>query len=117
VAEQTSSCIFELQTTTDELSTGLVIRDRLVQSNLTPCVKIQPGCQSAYFWDGAWRNAQEYVLTALVPEVHLDQLVSVVKSAHNYANPEIIARQLIVLSSDYATWIDVSLAELQAGQS
>jgi periplasmic divalent cation tolerance protein len=117
VAEQTSSSIFEIQTTTDELSASLVIRDRLVESNLTPCVKIQPGCQSTYFWEGAWRNAQEHVLTALVPEAYLEQLVSIIKSAHNYTNPEIIARRLTVLSSEYASWIHDSLAELQARQS
>jgi uncharacterized protein involved in tolerance to divalent cations len=52
-----------------------------------------------------------------VPEAYLEQLVSIIKSAHNYTNPEIIARRLTVLSSEYASWIHDSLAELQASQS
>ncbi|WP_298210873.1 divalent cation tolerance protein CutA [Ferrimicrobium sp.] len=106
--------VFEMQTTTDEASVSLSLRDQLVASRLTPCVKIQAGCQSTYYWGGGWQSADEYVITALTLEAHLAQLVAIIKSAHNYVNPEIVARKIVVLSKEYASWLDSALAELQA---
>ncbi|WP_298344115.1 divalent cation tolerance protein CutA [Ferrimicrobium sp.] len=117
VSEEISLPVFEVQTTTDEATVSLALRDQLVASNLTPCVKIQAGCQSKYYWNGSWQNADEYVITALTLETHLGHLVSIIKSAHNYVNPEVIARPIVVLSKEYADWVQDVLLELQAGRS
>ena len=117
VSEEISLPVFEVQTTTDEASVSLMLRDQLVASNLTPCVKILAGSQSKYYWNGGWQNADEYVITALTLEPHLDRLASIIKSAHNYVNPEIIARPIVVLSKEYADWVWDVLVELQGGRS
>jgi periplasmic divalent cation tolerance protein len=117
VTASSSLQVFELQTTTDEAESCYQIRDRLVSSGLTPCVKIQPGCESTYYWHSAWQTSQEFVITTLTCETHVDQLASIIRSAHNYENPEIIARQLSILSKDYADWLTTTLMELQGSHN
>lgn len=103
---------FELITTTDDQVTSQRISDQLVQSRRTPCVKIYPGCLSRYFWNGSWHEATEYVIVTLALAPDLEQLTAIIKSVHNYTNPEIVARQLKILSSDYADWIQATIVEL-----
>jgi periplasmic divalent cation tolerance protein len=99
-------------TTTDDESTSLRIRDRLIESGNTSCVKIYAGCQSRYFWEGAWRDATEYVITALTLTSELTHLTEAIRSAHNYVTPEIVARKLDALTSDYEQWVVATLDEL-----
>ena len=82
------------------------IASLLLERRKAACVTVVPRVSSRFWWQGKLDSAQESLLiiktrAALVPE-----LTDVVKKAHSYTVPEIVALPIVAGSADYLDWVD-----------
>ena len=104
-----SSYIVVLITTPDPGEAEKISR-LLLEQKKAACVNIIPGVASAYWWEGKIESAEESLLIAKTSATQLPGLISLVKAAHSYRVPEIIALPVNGGNRDYLEWIDRSLA-------
>jgi periplasmic divalent cation tolerance protein len=82
------------------------IASLLLEKRKAACVNVIPRVKSRGWWQGRLDSAQESLLiiktrAALVPE-----LTEIVKKAHSYTVPEIVALPIIGGNKDYLDWVD-----------
>lgn len=75
------------------------------------CVNIVPGVDSSFRWQGKLDSAQESLLIIKTRASLLPEIIEMVKSAHSYSVPEIIALPIIGGNQDYLNWIDDKVKE------
>jgi periplasmic divalent cation tolerance protein len=78
----------------------------LLEKRKAACVNVIPRVQSRFWWQGKLDSTQESLLiiktrAALVPE-----LTEIVKKAHSYTVPEIVALPIVAGNNDYLDWVD-----------
>ena len=78
----------------------------LVKEKMAACVNIVPGVDSLFRWKGKINSAHEALLLVKTRASLLPEITSLVKEAHSYEVPEIIALPIIDGSEDYLTWLD-----------
>jgi len=81
------------------------IAEALVYEHLAACVNIVPEVRSLFFWEGKAQDAREALLICKSRQPLLEELISLVKSLHSYAVPEVIALPIIAGSREYLDWI------------
>jgi len=82
------------------------IASLLLEKRKAACVNVIPRVSSRFWWQGRLDSAQESLLiiktrAALVPE-----LTDIVKKAHSYSVPEIVALPVVAGNKDYLDWVD-----------
>ena len=82
------------------------IASLLLEKRKAACVNVIPRVSSRFWWQGRLDSAQESLLiiktrAALVPE-----LTDIVKKAHSYSVPEIMALPVVAGNKDYLDWVD-----------
>ena len=82
------------------------IASLLLEHRKAACVSVIPRVQSRFWWQGKLDSAQESLLiiksrAALVPEI-----TYIVKKAHSYTVPEIVALPIVGGNKDYLDWVD-----------
>ena len=82
------------------------IASLLLEQRKAACVSVVPRVSSRFWWQGRLDSAQESLLiiktrAALVPE-----LTDIVKKAHSYSVPEIVALPIVAGNPDYLDWLD-----------
>lgn len=82
------------------------IASLLLEKRKAACVSVVPRVSSRFWWQGKLDSAQESLLiiktrAALVPE-----LTDIVKKAHSYTVPEIVALPIVAGNQDYLDWVD-----------
>ena len=82
------------------------IASLLLEQRKAACVNVVPRISSRFWWRGRLDSAQESLLiiktrAALVPE-----LTDIVKKAHSYTVPEIVALPVVAGNKDYLDWVD-----------
>jgi periplasmic divalent cation tolerance protein len=82
------------------------IASLLLEKRKAACVNVIPRVSSRFWWQGRLDSAQESLLiiktrAALVPE-----LTDMVKKAHSYSVPEIVAVPIVAGNPDYLDWLD-----------
>ena len=82
------------------------IASLLLEQRKAACVNVVPRVSSRFWWQGRLDSAQESLLiiktrAALVPE-----LTDIVKKAHSYSVPEIVALPVVAGNKDYLDWVD-----------
>jgi periplasmic divalent cation tolerance protein len=82
------------------------IASLLLERRKAACVSVIPRVQSRFWWLGKLDSAQESLLiiktrAALVPEI-----TDMVKKAHSYTVPEIVALPIVGGNKDYLDWVD-----------
>ncbi|MFA5100742.1 MAG: divalent-cation tolerance protein CutA [Candidatus Omnitrophota bacterium] len=81
----------------------------LVERKLVACVNMIDRVSSLFWWKGKIDKAVEVLMAVKSTRVKLPRIITLVKSMHSYAVPEIIALPVVGGSSDYLDWIDESI--------
>lgn len=81
----------------------------LIKNKLAACVNIASGLKSIYLWKGKVEQAKETLLIVKSRKDKFDKIVKLVKSAHSYEVPEIIAVPIACGFKPYLRWIDESV--------
>ena len=82
------------------------IADLLLTKRKAACVNVVPKVDSSFWWQGKLDSARESLLVIKTKASLLSEVVDLVKAAHSYEVPEIIALPIIGGNEDYLKWID-----------
>jgi len=77
----------------------------LLESKIIACANIVPKVDSMFWWQGKLESEAECMLILKTKLSLLDEVVDMVKAAHSYDVPEIIALPIIGGNPDYLNWI------------
>ncbi|MDD4941226.1 MAG: divalent-cation tolerance protein CutA [Candidatus Omnitrophica bacterium] len=83
----------------------------LVEKRLAACVSAGDNVSSLFWWEGRVDTAREVLLIAKSTKAKLPRIVTLVRSMHSYAVPEIIALPVVGGSRAYLDWIDESIRQ------
>jgi periplasmic divalent cation tolerance protein len=92
--------------TTDGEEEGKRVADELLQAKLVACVNVVPRVSSSFWWQGKIDSATESLLVAKTKRSALEEIGRVVRAAHSYDVPEIIALPIVWGSQSYLDWIE-----------
>jgi len=87
------------------------IAELLVNRRKAACVNIVPRVDSLFRWEGNLESAQESLLIVKSKASLLPGIIEMVKRAHGYEVPEIIALPVIGGNEAYLRWIDTEVEE------
>jgi periplasmic divalent cation tolerance protein len=82
------------------------LAEQLLTKRKAACVNIVPKVASSFWWQGKLDSAQESLLIIKTRASLLQEVMDLVKAAHSYSVPEIIALPIIGGNQDYLNWID-----------
>lgn len=80
----------------------------LVSEKKAACVNIVPAVDSLFCWAGEVDSARESLLVAKTRAALFPEIVDLVKRAHSYEVPEVIALPIIAGSEEYLKWLDIA---------
>lgn len=78
----------------------------LLEQRQAACVNIIAKVDSRFWWEGKLDSAQESLLVVKTKASLLPKIIELVKGAHSYTVPEIIALPVVGGNRDYLDWID-----------
>ena len=87
------------------------IADALVSQRKAACVNIVPRVNSLFWWQNELDSAQESLLIVKTRASLLPEIIEMVRRAHSYEVPEIIALPVIGGNEAYLKWIDTEVEE------
>jgi periplasmic divalent cation tolerance protein len=87
------------------------IAELLLGRRKAACINIVPRVDSSFWWQGKLDSARESLLIIKTRASLLHEIIEMVKSAHSYEVPEIIALPVIGGNEDYLKWIDEEVRE------
>ena len=102
--EKASRVVVLITTATEEEAHR--IAKLLLNQRKAACVNIVPRVASSFWWQGQLDSAQESLLIVKTKASLLPEIVEMVKKAHSYEVPEVIALPIINGNEDYLRWID-----------
>ncbi|MEU9833422.1 divalent-cation tolerance protein CutA [Streptosporangium sp. NPDC048047] len=76
-----------------------------VNDRVAACAQIIGPITSLYRWEGRVELSEEFLILLKTGGDRLDELVSLVKGAHSYETPEIVAVPIEGGLPDYLNWI------------
>lgn len=92
--------------TTSSLEEAERLANLLLENRKAACINIVPTVRSAFWWQGKIDRAEESLLIIKTRADLFPQLMDMVKQAHSYTVPEIIALPITTGNPDYLSWID-----------
>lgn len=87
------------------------IADLLLDRRKAACINIVPRVDSSFWWQGKLDSAQESLLIIKTKAPQLSEVIKLVKEAHSYQVPEVIALPVIGGNDDYLKWLDDEVRE------
>jgi periplasmic divalent cation tolerance protein len=87
------------------------IANLLLTNRKAACVNIVPKVESSFWWQGKLDAARESLLIVKTRASLLPEIIDLVKGAHSYEVPEIVALPIIGGNEDYLKWIDNEVRE------
>lgn len=102
--KESNNIVIFITTASDEEARSLA--KLLLDQRKVACVNIIPDVDSLFWWQGKVDSAQESLLIVKTRSSLLPEIVNLVKQAHSYGVPEIIALPVIGGNEDYLNWID-----------
>jgi periplasmic divalent cation tolerance protein len=88
------------------------IADLLLDQRKAACINIVPGVDSKFWWQGKLDSAQEILLIIKTRASLLHEITNLVKGAHSYTVPEVIAMPIVGGNEDYLKWIDSEVRDV-----
>ena len=107
--KETGKIVIFITTSTEEEARK--ISESLLGKRKAACINILPKVDSSFWWQGKLDSAQESLLIIKTKASLLSEIIDLVKSAHSYEVPEIIALPIIGGNEDYLKWIDSEVRE------
>jgi len=107
--KEASRIVILITTSTEEEAHS--IAELLLNQRKVACVNIVPGVDSFFWWQGKPDSAKESLLIVKTRASLLPKVIELVKEAHSYEVPEIIALPLVGGNEDYLKWIDSEVEE------
>lgn len=92
--------------TTPDMDVAQRLARTLVSSKRAACVNILPGMTSLYWWHDKLTEDKEVLLLVKTRAELFDEIAGMVKGAHPYQVPEIIALPIVAGSPEYLNWIN-----------
>ena len=86
-----------------------ILARRLIDSRLAACVNVIMQIRSFYRWQGKVADAHEWLLIIKTSRDQFEPLRVVLKGAHSYALPEVLAIPVTAGSPTYLAWLDGEL--------
>ncbi len=96
--------------TTASIQEAREIAKVLLERRKIACANLIPKVESHFWWQDKLDSAEESLLIAKSKAALLPEIVTLVKEAHSYQVPEIIALPIIGGSQDYLEWIEKSVS-------
>ncbi|MFC1915135.1 divalent-cation tolerance protein CutA [Chloroflexota bacterium] len=81
----------------------------LLEQRKVACVNTIAKVDSLFWWEDNLDSAQENLLIAKTKASLLAEIINLVKEAHSYDVPEIIALPIVGGNQDYLDWIEKSV--------
>ena len=81
------------------------IADLVIEKKLAACVNILAPCRSVYRWKGAVQHDEEHPLLVKTTSERYAELERVIRGAHPYELPEIIAVPIERGLPEYLGWV------------
>ncbi|MBI4267791.1 MAG: divalent-cation tolerance protein CutA [Chloroflexi bacterium] len=97
--------------TTASEAEARTIAELLLTQRKAACVGIVPGVDSRFWWQGKLDSARASLLIVKTRAALLPAIVTLVKQAHSYEVPEIIALPIVGGNEDYLKWLDSEARE------
>ena len=107
--KETSQVVVLVTTATEEAHS---IAELLLNQRKVACVNIVPRVDSLFRWQGKLDSSQESLLIIKTRASLLPEIIEMVKKAHSYEVPEIIALPIVGGNEDYLKWMD---SEVEGG--
>jgi len=109
MTEESGNIVVLITTATEEEAHR--IAELLVKQRKAACVNIVPEVDSLFWWGGELDSTQESLLIVKTKTSLLPKIVEMVKGAHSYEVPEIIALPIISGNEDYLKWLDTTVEQ------
>ena len=84
------------------------IAELLVGHKKVACASIVPRVDSLFPWEGRLESARESLMIAKTKASLFPEIAELVKAAHSYEVPEIVALPIVAGSEDYLKWLDIT---------
>jgi periplasmic divalent cation tolerance protein len=78
----------------------------LLEKRKAACVNVIPRVNSRFWWQGKLDSAQESLLIIKTRAALVPQINDIVRKAHSYTVPEIVALPIVAGNADYLDWVD-----------
>lgn len=83
----------------------------VVESRAAAGGQITGPIRSSYWWKGEIQESEEFLLLFKTTRGKLEELISIVRAAHSYDVPEIVAVPIVGGLSEYLGWIKEETAD------
>lgn len=82
-----------------------IIAKLLLEHRKAACVNIVPRVDSLFWWEGKIDSSREVLLIVKTRAALMKEVIDLVKQAHSYTTPEVIALPIVAGSQDYLKWL------------
>jgi periplasmic divalent cation tolerance protein len=96
----------QVMTTTANMTDAQRIAQVVVEQRLAGCVQIIGPIRSIYWWEAEIRHSEEYLCLIKTRADVYEELSELIKSAHPYDVPEILAVPVSHASENYLSWLN-----------
>jgi periplasmic divalent cation tolerance protein len=96
----------QVVTTTDSSDLASRIARSLLESRAAACVQVLGPVHSKYWWKGKIEEAAEWVCMIKARSVDYDRIEALIRQAHSYDVPEILAFPVQQGSRGYLEWLE-----------
>ena len=98
-----------VSTTLDSRDAARAIAAKCVECGLAACVQVIGPVESVYRWQGKIEKSEEWLCLAKTDRSRFAQLKDMLLRDHPYAEPEIIATEIVDGSTGYLAWLGQQL--------
>jgi periplasmic divalent cation tolerance protein len=96
----------QVVTTTDSSDLASRIAESLLESRAAACVQVFGPVRSKYWWKGKIEEAEEWVCLIKARSMDYERIETLIRQAHSYDVPEILAFRVQQGSRRYLEWLE-----------